>query len=80
MSSKTHACRSCNLGQNTLNRQMIIQNLHQALHFKQPSFMYISLKDVMKLNNVKVPYLVIELNTDIKIQLTHAGTDPSQPS
>ena len=34
----------------------------------------------MKLNNVKVPYLVIELNTDIKIQLTHVGTYPSQPS
>ena len=42
--------------------------------------MYISLKDVMKLNNVKVPYLVIELNTDIKIKLTHVGTDPGQPS
>ena len=33
----------------------------------------------MKLNNVKVPYLVIELN-NFKIQLTYAGIDPGQPS
>ena len=33
----------------------------------------------MKLNNVKVPYLVRELN-NLKIQLTYAGIDPSQPS
>ena len=33
----------------------------------------------MKLNNVKVPYLVIELN-NFKIQLTHAGIYPGQPS
>ena len=33
----------------------------------------------MKLNNVKVPYLVRELNS-FKIQLTYVGVDASQPS
>ena len=33
----------------------------------------------MKLNNVKVPYLVRELN-NFKIQLTYVGIDPGQPS
>ena len=33
----------------------------------------------MKLNNVKVAYLVRELN-NFKIQLTYAGLDPGQPS
>ena len=33
----------------------------------------------MKLNNVKVPYLVRELN-NFKIQLTFAGIDHGQPS
>ena len=33
----------------------------------------------MKLNNVKFPYLVRELN-NFKIQLTYARIDPSQPS
>ena len=33
----------------------------------------------MKLNNVKVPYLVRELN-NFKIQITYVGIDPVQPS
>ena len=33
----------------------------------------------MKLNNVKLSYLVRELN-NFKIQLTYAGIDPHQPS
>ena len=33
----------------------------------------------MKLNNVKVPYLVREIS-NFKIQLTYAGIDPGHPS